>query len=274
MDLESKKAKEIISIFTKVFGDDEGYIKMFLSKGVEENELYTFEKDNKIVSSMFCMPCNIIIDGFKHKCAYIYAVATLEEYRNQGISSALMKSTLEKLKEEKYEAALLVPAEESLIKFYEKQGFENTFFVDYKERTFFRPRNLVLFGKANLADEQDERNEFNRDAAIYVAYDKKALSYREIENAYFGGESLSFFLDGKKGHAVCIKLGDTVYVQELTFQPEDFVLESICNYFDVHNIKVRIRDDKTGIPFGMVNWLNKKPSYDEDGLTSLSLVMD
>ena len=57
------------------------------------------------------------------KIAYLYAFGVDAPCRSQGVGKALLEKTLETLKEEGYAGAVLVPGEESLYGYYEKQGF-------------------------------------------------------------------------------------------------------------------------------------------------------
>ena len=54
---------------------------------------------------------------------YVYAVATLPEYRGQKLAEQILRFA-----EEKYQVPLILsPAEESLIRYYENLGFKNAF---------------------------------------------------------------------------------------------------------------------------------------------------
>lgn len=57
------------------------------------------------------------------KVAYLYAFAVEKAYRSRGVGKRLLRETLETLKGEGYQAAVLVPGEESLYAYYEKAGF-------------------------------------------------------------------------------------------------------------------------------------------------------
>jgi hypothetical protein len=56
--------------------------------------------------------------------AYIYAVATDEKYRGQGICKALMAQVHRQMEKEK-KGTILVPANDALRAFYEKLGYQN-----------------------------------------------------------------------------------------------------------------------------------------------------
>lgn len=75
----------------------------------------TLEINNKTVSMLFALPCNI--DGTN--ATYIYAVATLKSERGKGY----MKKLIDEVKQE-YDLCFLRPANKSLIEYYKSLDFK------------------------------------------------------------------------------------------------------------------------------------------------------
>lgn len=79
----------------------------------------TKEKNGETAAMLFALPCELFDGKEKEEAVYIYGAATRKAYRGRGYMTELInlpeigKSTL-----------FLVPAQESLIPFYEKCGFK------------------------------------------------------------------------------------------------------------------------------------------------------
>ena len=58
--------------------------------------------------------------------AYLYGIATDPEYQHRGISSRLISKMLETCKSNGADFSFLIPADEGLIPFYEKFGYQTT----------------------------------------------------------------------------------------------------------------------------------------------------
>ncbi len=99
---------EYADIFTDRFFDDCRYII----------------KDGKIVSMLYLLKAKLHTQADVCDAFYLYAAATLIEYRGQGLMSEL----IEKVKKETACPIITKPAEPSLFTFYQSLGFESTVF--------------------------------------------------------------------------------------------------------------------------------------------------
>lgn len=113
--------EQIYQLFHTCFGDSMSEIRYFMDCFREEKEfcIGLCEKDQNIIS----MAC--LIPGFyQNKPAYyVYGVCTHPNFRNQGISVDLMNYLKESAKKKNIACLFLVPASDSLMTFYQKQGF-------------------------------------------------------------------------------------------------------------------------------------------------------
>ncbi len=122
--------KQIINIWHSVFGDSEDEILFFLQNCKNKKCLGVFE-DDKLVSMLFLVDCKYSDLNGK----YIYAVATLSEYRCRGFAGSLVK----KAKHYAGDFLWLIPANGSLIDYYKKFGFEIKLYSDteYENKIIF-----------------------------------------------------------------------------------------------------------------------------------------
>lgn len=84
--------------------------------------------DGKPVSMAFFLPAVLHINSSAYVVRYLYAAATLPNYRGQGIFGGLLKTALQILRQRGVAACFLNPAQPSLVTFYQRFGFKPAFF--------------------------------------------------------------------------------------------------------------------------------------------------
>ncbi len=113
-DIRFAKRTECFELYRAAFGDS----------GEFDRRLFDYyfdccsylEVNGEVASMLFKLPCVLNIDGKRYPCSYIYAAATAEKYRSQGLMTKLL---------EMQEGILILkPASESLISFYSVRGFK------------------------------------------------------------------------------------------------------------------------------------------------------
>ncbi len=106
--------------------DPNGFINDFFDRFFQKSCRFIL-KDGKIASMLFLLPCELKIKEKSYPAAYLYAAATLPEYRGQGLMSELIEQAkLETV--EKGTALITKPASESLYGYYAKFGFKTAFY--------------------------------------------------------------------------------------------------------------------------------------------------
>ncbi len=105
-------------LWQQAFGDGDAYLDAFFSTGFSP-ERCLFAGDAQAACYWLDCSCR------GQKIAYLYAVATAEDRRGQGLCRALMSRVKEVLREQGYAGILLVPGSEALRAMYRKLGFCN-----------------------------------------------------------------------------------------------------------------------------------------------------
>ncbi|MCQ2500656.1 MAG: GNAT family N-acetyltransferase, partial [Lachnospiraceae bacterium] len=123
-------------IWKSVFGDSEAFIEEFLNRMQEEDTILLYCVEGKPVSMACFLP--ITIKGPDSEtdsdARYVYAVATLPEYRNRGFIRKLLAFA----EKEFHQPLVLSPAEPDLYAYYEKLGFRKLY-TDETEVTMIEP---------------------------------------------------------------------------------------------------------------------------------------
>ena len=114
------------ALWKEAFADNDAFLDGFWRAGFSPKRCRCIIAGGKAHSALYWFDCTM--QGQKY--AYLYAVATAEEARGQGLCTALMDDTHTLLKKLGYAGAVLVPGEKSLFAFYEKRGYRVAACVD------------------------------------------------------------------------------------------------------------------------------------------------
>ena len=143
---QKKDIPAIAQLYTACFGDEageaEGFLRLFFQNS--DFRLLLAEKSKSVISMLAMVParlakgCNLFYRGF-----YLYGIGTFPSFRGQGLSSGLMDLAKKLASSLNYDFLFLVPASESLISFYEKQGFLTVFPAESKRPACYFPDSAI-----------------------------------------------------------------------------------------------------------------------------------
>lgn len=185
---------ELKNLWQTVFGDSDDVLDCFFENTADAANVFACRKDGKIVSAFYLIDSSIIENNKKYSAKYLYAAATLPEYRRQGIMGDMIKYASELLKIKGTDILFLYPADDKLYDYYSKLGF------------------LSVFNERYYIIEKKELEKFKGNR-----YFNTALSYERLRE-YIPSESFCEFdcryLDfarycaGKYGFEICASFDD------------------------------------------------------------------
>lgn len=105
-------------LWQQAFGDPDDAIFAFFRTGFSEDRCMCLCTP-QLAAALYWFDCQ----WQGEKIAYIYAVATDQAFRGQGLCRQLMDCTHRHLQQADYAGAILVPAEQGLFTLYEKLGY-------------------------------------------------------------------------------------------------------------------------------------------------------
>ncbi len=208
---------QIRHIWRTCFGDGEDYIDLYLKNRFDPENMMVIYRDGRPVSMASFLPARLKRGEDWLPVRYVYAVATLPEYRRLGLASEILQHALEKYGE----PLILQPETEELEGYYERLGFEKGFAEENWEfrpeagagpdlpggRGELRAAGIAPF-KAGESDESPE-NEAGKegiseispeeykeirdkhfDGDGYVRWDEQGIAYALEENRFCGGRAL------------------------------------------------------------------------------------
>lgn len=217
-----RDSERIGEIWEKCFGDDEDYINFYIEhRMTTENMLVTYE-DGQIVSMGSFLPVQYLIRGEYRDACYVYAVATMPEYRRRGLAQKILQFAAEKYKK----PLILAPAGRELAEYYQKMGFQNAF-----EET----RHRVTAGVTALEAGQERELSWCTEPVSaaeyvkirdekcvregYVRWDETAVAYAMDVNTSCGGRTVAVVYEDEAASGRTEQADDTgkdilMYVKE------------------------------------------------------------
>lgn len=223
--------EQITDIWQRCFGDSAEYIAMYLEKRFETENMLVIHEDEKPVSMASLLPVRVTLDGVPRDARYVYAVATLPEYRKRGYASEIIRHAAEKYQE----PLLLQPADEALEKYYESLGFVKAFAPSpcwiYENASRQKKEEIIKMSevfieewqikKVKAAEYKKLRDEHFAGEG-YVEWDENAIQYAMEENEYCGGETLKLIREGEEREQLLMYRleKDRLFVVETTLAEE------------------------------------------------------
>lgn len=107
------------SLWQEAFHDPEEFVDAFFSGSFSLYRCMCVRQGTQPVAALYWFDCR----WQDKRLAYIYAVATAQSHRNQGLCHRLMAHTHAVLLQLGYSGTVLVPAKPELFSFYEKMGY-------------------------------------------------------------------------------------------------------------------------------------------------------
>lgn len=184
---------QVLKIWQACFGDEERYVRFFwdncfpMSRGLVRREA------GQAVSMLFLIPGALrkLLSGALRQdddllpAEYVYAVATLPEYRGRGCAADLMLLAERIARQEGKAALCLMPGEPGLYDYYAKLGYAKAFV----QQDFDLPKM-----PENLAEQEINPNDLYAARAQtwhaqgYFAWPAHMLAYMHREHVFTGGK--------------------------------------------------------------------------------------
>lgn len=119
-------------LWKQAFGDSDDWIARFFRDYFPHAAGFAAKDGETLAGMCFALPQQIACEERTVPSAYLYAVATDEAYRGQGVCRGLLAFAEKELKKKNFEVLMLVPADEPLAGMYKKLGFEESFAAEQK----------------------------------------------------------------------------------------------------------------------------------------------
>lgn len=221
------------------FGDSKEYIDMFMEHQFKNALTVVYEEDSKILSMFFLFRCDFSINEKTHPSFYLYAAATLPQYRGKGIMGKMLEFSKSYAAEKNFDFIILSPAEKSLYDYYSRFRF----------KACFKSKKITLALKsedeyrADFSENDFEKMLTLRNMAVKKSdgslWDEEYFRYAVYENDYTSGKTVST----EECYGIYFKEDDHIIFKELigesSKQTIDFAL-SICKEENANAVQINV----------------------------------
>ncbi len=212
------------------FGDTTEEINMFFDCVYGCCDAFAAELDGELIAALYAIPCELKSGEDTVAARYIYAVATMPEFRGRGIMTRLMDFAHAELESDGVEAFWLYPANEGLSGFYAKAGYES---VPSMQSAEFEGYKTVSKAKpVDAADVEKWRGDLLAHKSAML-WDKRILDYAL---KFYDAEWLAM----PSGIALASCKGDKVIIHELLSADVQDSVSAICAYYGVRLARVTL----------------------------------
>lgn len=207
----------IIALWSEAFGDKEEDIRFFLDNRFIPENTVVFVENGEVVSMLFLLEGDLIIDNKSYSSYYLYAACTSVSQRGRGIMANLLEKAKETAENRGKYFICLMPGEPSLFDFYKRFGYKSIF-----------SRKILSINNSDLNNDckgiQSEENDllvetrknafggFNR-----FEWDENAIRFACKHHLLYGGKALV----SCKGYALYSTNANELTVKEFTFSPDN-----------------------------------------------------
>ena len=119
----SAMKRDLRVLWAKSFPDPQAVINFFFQYRYRADQCLALVRENRVISALHLLPAQIVTENGRSPVQYIYAAATLPEYRNTGCMTQLLKAAEDLGTSRGIPFTALVPSVQSLFPYYERSGF-------------------------------------------------------------------------------------------------------------------------------------------------------
>ena len=116
---QEEQIGQLRQLWKQAFGDTDAFLDGFFATGFDRRRCRCLHWNQRLAAALYWFDCH----WMGKKLAYIYAVATEEDFRGRGFCRNLMEDTHRHLKKLGYHGAVLVPGDRGLFQMYQKLGY-------------------------------------------------------------------------------------------------------------------------------------------------------
>ena len=114
---------QLKQLFKTCFNDSDDFLNLFFKEYFPATTGMVAICEKQIAAMLFLCPATMTVNTTCETLYYVYACATLPDFRRKGLMENLLDAAFEYAREQKAWGLLLVPANEPLFDYYEKLGF-------------------------------------------------------------------------------------------------------------------------------------------------------
>ncbi|AVQ96095.1 GNAT family N-acetyltransferase [Ethanoligenens harbinense] len=211
--------RDVQKIWKTCFGDADAYIRFFIKTHLPAGRCLVSKEGGRAVAMLFLLPSRCFYGGEGRAVQYVYAAATLPEFRRRGLMEGLLAYAHETAVAQGMLFTCLKPASEALYRYYGKLGYHTAFHVTHR----ILPAS-ALDAQFHLS-KADADTVFAQRAQTFpvgLLWGRELFDFVLREWKMAGGESLAF----PGGYCMACKDGQRVLCKEIV--PGGWTLSAVA----------------------------------------------
>ena len=130
------KKQQVMDLWRRNFQDTEEFIQFYFTHKYSDEDSLVYEENGKALSAFLMLPYPMSWQNTRLNTSYISGACTLEEARNHGLMTLLLKEAFLEMNKRGIALSTLIPAEEWLFKYYGNLGYVPVFDYSTEEYHF------------------------------------------------------------------------------------------------------------------------------------------
>lgn len=251
--------------------DSPADIAFFWDSGFRPEQAVVHTVAGRPVSMLFLLPAALSLPGHPHTLpvAYVYAAATMPEFRGRGIFSSLLDTAHNMARRSGMRATFLRPAQPSLEPFYARLGYRPAIRAAIRTMTRRDIENQAAETASpvrRLSLPSPLRQEWLCERRVpSIEWDRKVWRFaiQAVEGAYWEGLGWT---------ALCAPDAEHLLVRELLCTQEllPSFYRHLCDRYQFDTCTIRAPScDGDGMTFGMIHYLDAQAEVLSDSLSPL-----
>jgi len=244
--------KQLANLWEICFAEQPRPTNFFFNNCFQPQNCLLYKVGDQVAAMVHLLPAKIIEKGYLAQTHYIYAAATLPEYRSKGYMASLLKCAAYVGERRGDRYSILLPANRKLYDYYGKFGYVPNFETRFLALPFSEMQTAAVCGQKNkvlLAYQQIEntRNAQIRFQSGSVVWDEKAISYAQGINKLYGGRLICSQTGSQFAYALCRMDGSSqCEILELMADDSTFVnlAANILACMPAQNYKLRLPNNQ------------------------------
>lgn len=266
---------QLKSIWAICFGDSAAYVDHFFEKMFSPDHILIACNGDQILGMMMLLPAICRQHGMTQTGRYVYAVATLPEYRGQGVMKQLHAEALLLAKQDKLDFFTLVPASPSLFAMYQTLGYQTcSAFVSQVDEVSQDRTQAAITTISDLPPKNflEQRRAYLASMHASILLLDPAPAYRYEQITQFGGVILALENQFGSGYLVGYVAGDALteqkqlVVRETNLSPLAFEAAgtALGMHFGVSTLLRHLSAElgaPHAVPYGMMRPISDAPTH-------------
>lgn len=238
---EAKDSRAVQKIWKVCFGDSDSYIRFFVKTHLAAGRCLIDKEDGHAVSMLFLLPSRCYYEGRERAVQYIYAAATLPDFRRRGLMEDLLEYAHRLAVGQEMLFTCLKPATEALYRYYCKLEYRTAFHVTHQILPAGVGNDTIFFSPAGAGAIREQRAKAFSTGLLWGAemFDFVLREWK-MEN----GECLAF----PGGYCLTRKDGGRVLCKEAVLGPWPLpvLAAALCRRYGLPETEFRLPWD--GLP--------------------------